>query len=341
MTVLPVLLLGLGLALTALAILVYALVRLSGWSPDDGAPVTSARMHGFAMALIATLAVLFAVFLLQGLADGGLSTDGPQDGADARQGAEAVAAPAPPPDPVSAVLTAALPALLLLGIYAVAQHTWPRQTGPVRNARLVARRTLDYVPGPLLWVSVGSGLVAVAVVVVSWSTPGVDALYLSYVTQNHTMGTYTAGSRPGTAFAPYLVLALALLAAATWAATVLMARRPSLTGLSPAADDAVRRLAVHRILRTASAATLAVAAVATSSWAQGLRGHAHRTRYGDLEELAQEYAAGITAPAPDLSPAIELLVYGIPLAALAGMLVLLLWRPAALHDIRAAKVSSP
>lgn len=346
MTMLTVLIVGLGLALTALAILVYAMVRLSGWSPDDGAPVASARMHGFAMAMIATLAVLCAGFLLQGLAEDGFSDAHQEIGGGTQQGAEAIEFPASPLDPVSAVLTAALPALLLLGIYALAQRTWPRKTGPVRKARLVARRTMDYVPRPVLWFAVGLGIIALAAVVLSWSTPGVGALHLSYATQNHTLGTYRQGSRPGTEFAPYLVLALILLAAATALAIVLVARRPPLAGLPPLADDALRRVSVHRVLRTTAAAALVVSVVAVASWANGVRASVQRAAAGDLEDLADQYAAGITltpegpvhtltAPDLPLPLAVDVLMYVAPIAALLGLAVLLLWRPAAANSMRA------
>ncbi|GAA4775870.1 hypothetical protein [Citricoccus nitrophenolicus] len=345
MTMLPVLVLGLCLGLTALAILVYAMVRLSGWSPDDGAPVTSARMHGFAMAVIATLAVLFAVFLLMGLVDDGFTDHQTTDAGD-RQGATATEFPTSPLEPVSAALAAALPSLFLLGVYAVAQRTWPRPAGPVRNARLAARRPLDYVPWPLLWVTVGSGLAAVAAVVLAWSTPEVQALHLWYASGTQTLGTYTQGSRPGTGFAPWLVLALVLLAAATAAVIVLVARRPPLTGLSTVADEAVRRVAVHRVLRTAAAAALAVSLVAVTAWSSGVRAHAERAAAGSLEALADEFATNITitaegpvhtlsAPPVDVPLAVDALMAGAPIAVLLGSAVLLFWRPTAARVVRA------
>lgn len=345
MTMLPVLVVGLCLGLTALAILVYAMVRLSGWSPDDGAPVTSARMHGFAMAVIATLAVLFAVFLLRGLVDDGFTDNQTTDAGD-RQGATATEFPTSPLDPVSAVLAAALPSLLLLGVYAVAQRTWPRPTGPVRSARLTARCPLDFVPRTLLWCAIGLGVVALAATLLSWSTPGVDALHLYYASENQTLGTYTQGSRPGTEFAPWLLLALTFLTAATAAAIVLVARRPTLSGLSTVADDAVRRVAVHRVLRTAAASALAVTLVAVTAWSSGARAHAARTAAGSLEALADEFATNITitaegpvhtfsAPEVDVPLAVDVLMAGVPIAVLLGLAVLLFWRPAAARVVRA------
>lgn len=357
MTAVPavlVLLVGGVLALAALAVLVYALVRLSGWSPGDGAPATSARMHGFAMALIGLLAVLFACLLLTGLVEDGFSDHRVTD-AQLGPGASATEFPTTPPDPFSATLTAALPAMLLLGIHAVAQRTWPRRTGPVRTARLVARRSPDYVPRPLLWCVLGIGAIALAAAALSWTTPEVPALHLYYEAETSTLGTYTIGTRPGSDVAPWLALALLLLAAATAATTVLVARRPPLTGLSPAVDDAIRRVAVHRLLRTAAAGALAVLLVAVTAWSSGVTRHAERTAAGGedgLDGLAEDYAAsivrtpngidlrdptGLADPAQTVEVpfALDLVAAGAPIAVLIGMAVLLLWRPAAAREIRA------
>jgi hypothetical protein len=331
-------LLALGLGLALLLALGYGALRASPWSPHDGGALAWARVHGFAAAIIAGVGVLVVAPGLHSL-----PTDpGPGERSMfVQDGAEAVELPATALDPGTALLVAVFPGLWLLVVYAIAQRTWPRAAGPVRRARLESRSAPDLLPPVLTRVVAGVGLAALAAIALAWTAPGVAPVQLSYSAGASIVESSAAGARPGTEFAPWLLLALAMLLIATAASTVLVSRRPALTGLTPDEDLAIRRIAVHRALRTAAAAALVVLVVAVAGWADGTLQAATRESYGSLDAMAAAYADGITLdgaggahldvtdqPPTDLPAAFDHVRDGTPLVALLGLAVLLSWRPA-------------
>ncbi|MDI3331461.1 MAG: hypothetical protein QJR09_12140 [Micrococcus sp.] len=338
-------LLALGLGLALVLTLAYGVLRTSPWSPHDGGALAWARLHGLATALIATVAVLTAASFLQSLQ----ADHGPEEFSVVYGlGAEAIALPASALDPRRGLLVAVFPGLWLLGVYAIAQRTWPRVTGPVRTARLAPRRATDLLPPVLPWAAAGIGLASLAAVALAWTAPGAPPVHLSYSTEGSTLEGFSGGARPGTEFAPWLLLALVALAAATACVTVLVSRRPTLTGLTADEDLAVRRIAVHRVLRTTAAGALVVLAVAVAGWAEGTLQAATRAAYGGLDGMAASYAEGVTLdgegsahldfadpPATGLPAAFDYVRHGTPAATLFGLVVLLLWRP------RGAEATTP
>lgn len=334
--------LALGLGMAILLVAVYGALRASRWSPHDGGALAWAHVHGFTTALIAAVVVFTAAGFLQSLLE---DYGSDQYGVFVKPGAEAVELATTALDPGTALLVAVAPGLCLLGVYAIAQRTWPRATGPVRTARLDFRRATDLLPPVLTRVAAGIGVLTLAAVALAWTVPGVAPIHLSYATENMTMDSFTPGTRPGTEFAPWLLLALTGLLAATATVTVLVSRRPALTGLTAHEDHAVRRIAVHRALRTAAAGALIILAVAVIGWADATLLAATREAYGGLDSMAAAYAEGITLngdggarldftdpPPTDLPAGFDVLRQGTPAAALLGLLLLLMWRPPSVRE---------
>jgi hypothetical protein len=188
-------------------------------------------------------------------------------------------------------------------------------------------------------------MATLAAVALAWTTPGVAPVHLSYVADGSTLETSSPGTRPGTEFAPWLVLALVVLTAASACVILLASRRPALTGLTPEEDVAMRRIAVHRLLRTMGAAALVVLVVAVAGWADGTSQAATREAYGSLDAMAAAFAEGVTLdgaggahleftgpPPTDLPAAFDYVRYGTPVGALLGLVVLLLWRPSGVSE---------
>jgi hypothetical protein len=344
-------LLALGLGLSLLVSLAYGALRASPWAPHDGGALAWARMHGFTTALIAAVALLFMIPGLDSLRH---SLPPDTYGIFTKPGAEAMELPASPLNPGTALLAVLAPALWLFTVYAVAQRTWPRATGPVRRARLASRQATSLLPPLLTRVAAGIGVAALAAVVLAWTAPGAAPLHLRYSTGDSTIESSSGGVRPGTEVAPWLLLALAALVVAAIAVTVLVSRRPALSGLTADEDLAVRHLAAHRVLRTATAGALMVLAIAVISWADGTLQAATREAYGSLDAMAAAYADGITIdaegavhqdftahPPTDLLPGPYTLASVTPVAAVLGMLVLLMWpatgvrTPAVKEQVRA------
>lgn len=158
------------------------------------------------------------------------------------------------------VLGALAPAFVLVLIYVIGWHTWPKQAGPVRRATLQVRRVSDYLPRRLTWFFAACSLLSLSMAAAALARPGLppqpagplfDAAGLEV---GHTSGT--DGLLPGHVAGPYFLAAIVLLIAATALLLVLAVRRPPLGALDAHGNDTLRRIWVNRLLRTGSWAVL-------------------------------------------------------------------------------------
>lgn len=142
-------------------------------------------------------------------------------------------------------LVPAAAGLLLAGVHAVGELTWPRPTGQVRRAALVRRTVADVAPQNLRRWAAGIALALAAVLVAT----GLTATDGRAVARTFVDGAASSGPYPGSIYGvPLLLGALAVLAA-NEGVLRLVARRPAVSDTEPAWDLALRRLSAHRILR--------------------------------------------------------------------------------------------
>lgn len=148
----------------------------------------------------------------------------------------------------SGVMTGLLPAttgLLFLAVHAVGERTWPRPTGAVRRAPLTPRTVADVVPGRLRRLTWGWSATLVVVLVVS----GVVADGGRSISRTWEQGGSTASPFPGWFYGVPLLVAAALVLAASEGVLRQIARRPAVMDAQPEWDLALRRLSAHRVLR--------------------------------------------------------------------------------------------
>jgi hypothetical protein len=143
-------------------------------------------------------------------------------------------------------------AVLLLG-----ELTWPRPQGDVRRARLARRGLLDAAPRWL--VRVGAGAVAGLVVVLVAGALTADRSGRR-LTVALSEWQSTASPFPGLFYGGPAAVGVAVLAVATLIALRVVAERPAVATEDPRIEAALRRASVHRVLRGATAATLALTA---------------------------------------------------------------------------------
>lgn len=249
---------------------VYALIRLFV-NDAQRDPLHAARSHGMVTALIALFATgtsgLSALVLLEEPPFG-------RDGSVLGVGQHTL----PVTDvSLSMGLSALTPALWLPLVYWVAQRTWPAVVAPTRSARLTARSWTEFLPRSLT-VVVGV-LVAVGVVAALWlwSTPG-RPMEVTVGPQNGygpdggpAAQVTEVGARGGQ-LTPWHLVATVLFCLAAAVAVAAVLRRRALAGLTPVQDDAVRHVAVNRILRTLAIMLLGVIGAAGTSF--GYQQHA-------------------------------------------------------------------
>ncbi|REE03906.1 hypothetical protein [Citricoccus muralis] len=268
---------GIGLAV-GLGLL-YVVLRGTAWSPGRGDPVRAVRTHAMIAALIALfasgtagLAALatpeqFGVFG-NGFSNGAFPVTTETDGETVRS---IISAPLPPLPWYEALGIALSPVVAFVLVYAVAQYTWPRQTGAVRMARLSDRRASELLPRHLTGVTAVIMLAAAGLVALAWQTPAVRAREITETWRDEYGGSesswFEPGSRGGGDIAPWLLLALVLAAVGFAIVLRIIARRPTLTGLHPRDDDLVRRIAVNRALRTVAVMMLGIGAAGFNAWA--------------------------------------------------------------------------
>lgn len=272
---------GIGLAV-GLGLL-YVVLRGTAWSPGRGDPVRAVRTH----AMIAALIALFAsgtsrlstlatpeqadVFS-NGLSNGAFPVATETDGETVRS---IISAPLPPLPWYDSLGIAVGPVVAFVLVYAVAQYTWPRQTGAVRMARLSDRRATDLLPRYLTGATAVIMLASAGLVALAWQTPAVEAREITETWRETWSDEYGGsesswfepGSRGGGDIAPWLLLALVLAAVGFVIVLRIIARRPTLTGLHPRDDDLVRRIAVNRALRTVAVMMLGIGAAGFNAWA--------------------------------------------------------------------------
>lgn len=179
----------------------------------------------------------------------------------------------PPQDVRLATLPALCAAVAVLAA-AVAELTWPQQSGRIRQAGLVARR-----PASIgLRFLYRSGLVGTALaLIVGVVTAAPDG---RSVTRTYGDFSSTASPYPGITYAVPVGLAAIVLAAATWWALRRVEQRPALLG-DAELDTAVRAQSQVRVLRFAAVGSLMTAAglwltlgPAVNRVTQNLRGNA-------------------------------------------------------------------
>lgn len=314
---------GIGIAL-GLGLL-YVVLRGTAWSPGRGDPVQAVRTHAMVTALIALFASgtagldrLSTAAAHPALGQGAFPVTTETVEGGIRQ---TVSNPLPPLGVAESLVTVLGPVLGLVLVYVVAQHTWPRPSGAVRTARLTDRRPAALLPRALTAVAALTWLGALGLVALAWSTPGVEAQVVEEFwggtgpDDAESSSSWTvAGVRAGAEVAPWLLAALVLTALGFLVVLRVIARRPVLHGLHPADDDLVRRIAVNRALRTATAMMAGI----------GMAGYGHHAAVHPAPE-------GIQWPGT---------------IGLALMVVLLLWHSPAVaelgsHTARAFAVAGP
>lgn len=143
-------------------------------------------------------------------------------------------------------LLPAVVGLVLVGVHAAGEVTWPRPSGAVRRASLVRRTAADVAPRwarTLLWSWVG---VTVAVVIAAGLTAEADGRSVSRVIDTGSSG---ASPYPGWFYGLPLLGAALLVALTTEAVLRLVASRPTVVNTTDAWDLQMRRLSAHRVLR--------------------------------------------------------------------------------------------
>ena len=238
---------------------------------------------------------------------------------------------AAPVDATATALAVLLPVLWLVLVPALAQVTWPRVTAPRRTAGLIARRWPDLFPVRLRILLVAGLGFALAGAAAATTGPGVQgARYRLHVGADAVpFGADFPGAPSGSAVAGWYALSAAAVVLACAAVVVVVHHRPMLSGLSPAADLAARRVAVDRTVRigvaqlcwiglAAVAGRLEVAARATAADAAAAAFEAQQAGAISTPELVDRLRE--LDPA---SPATTLLLGG----AVAVILVLALLKP--------------
>ena len=138
--------------------------------------------------------------------------------------------------------------IAFLGVHAIGERTWPRPTGSIRRAALVARSARDVAPVWLhrvTWVwgaALGVALVAM----------GETAVQGRWFAHSDSLGaTYVTWPYPGWGYGISLLVTAAAILAATEGVLRLVARRPAVVDADPDYDAASRRLSAQRVLRGA------------------------------------------------------------------------------------------
>ncbi|GAA4775877.1 hypothetical protein [Citricoccus nitrophenolicus] len=323
---------GIGLAL-GLGLL-YLVLRGTAWSPGRGDPVRAVRTHAMITALIALfassttgLSQLANAEEYQVFGNGAFPVTTETEGETVR---EVISAPVPGLtwfDGLSIILG---PVLGFVLVYAVAQYTWPRQSGAVRTARLKDRRPADLMPRYLTAFTALISVAALGLVALAWTTVGVEARQIEERWGNGEPGSaawdqgyggenswFEPGVRAGTEVAPWLLLALALVLAGFVLVLRTIARRPVLNGLHPHDDLLVRRIAVNRALRTAAVMVLGIGQAGFNTWAEA------------------EAALAVRSADPSSTPFMPWPV----LASLLVLLILLFWRSPHISELGAHTVT--
>jgi hypothetical protein len=139
----------------------------------------------------------------------------------------------------------------------IGELTWPRPQGDVRRARLARRGLLDAAPRWLVRLAAGTLAGLVLVLVVGAVTADGSGRRISVAWSD---GGHTASPYPGLFYALPAAVCLAVLILSTGAALRVVAERPAVATQDDRIEAALRRASVHRVLRGATAASLALLA---------------------------------------------------------------------------------
>ena len=222
-----------------------------------------------------------------------------------------------------ALALALLPAILVAAVTVGAQRSVPAPQGRVRRAVLTPRTAASLVPrGPAL-PGVGIGLALGATLVLLWAEPSVPRLFPPDGAQEPEGYTPLAA---GAQLAPWILGALVADLGAAAIGLRAIAHRPPIIGLTAAQDRAARTVAAHRLVRTVA---WMLWLLTLGAWGSVLLS---RTQRDLLHAVFPGHPAALDAR-PGLGW-IGTVDAWTGLATLAVALVLLLWRPPALGELR-------
>lgn len=207
------------------AVVVYGFLRLTTLTSDKFDALRAARSHGFWTALIAFFAS---------------SASFSNTPANMSFAAESITE-----DRLLVfAVRSAIPMLCLGGIYVLAQFTWPRPRGALRQAEVSARRVSDFVPRAL---TVVTGTFALIASVTVLAVAGLPAVQQGFEVDGNVL---FARRSDGSLFATASGVALAVLLIGVTAAVLVITRRRRIASLTPDDDAVVRQIGINRLLRT-------------------------------------------------------------------------------------------
>jgi hypothetical protein len=154
-----------------------------------------------------------------------------------------------PVGPAGGVLLGCVPAaagLVFLLAAAVGERTWPSPSGALRRASLVRRTALDVGPRTLRAVLAAWSVTLLLTLLATALTAGADGRSFELVLDEQVHAG--AGPYPGARYALPLALGTLLVIAATVGVLHLVARRPTVDGVSIADDGALRSASAGRVL---------------------------------------------------------------------------------------------
>ncbi|MFJ3956109.1 hypothetical protein [Arthrobacter sp. NPDC090010] len=161
-------------------------------------------------------------------------------------------------DPLTSPWALFLPVILVLGIHALGQLSYPGDRRTVRIAEVQRRTVQDFLPRRLAVVTALVFLVSLGLILSIVGLAGMPA------GENPSPSAVPApGLLPGAVTAAWLGSAWLALATGTVAVLLLIAHRRQLTGLGPEENAVLRTLSMNRLLRTSATIASGLAAIAT------------------------------------------------------------------------------
>jgi hypothetical protein len=223
---------------------IYVLLRWVIWEPRRGAPAATAARHAFWVGFLGWL-----VSSLHPAANAGILR---------------VSLPDSTAGSVDILPALAWPVLGCLAVHAIGQLSYPGPRSARHQATLGVRRVGDFLPRPLAWTVLAIFVGAAAQITWTATLPGFGPV--AYGSRPDGPNGYISyggdGRIPGIELAPYLGVALIILAAGTLAVLALIPRRRQLETLTPEDNDLLRAIAMNRLLRTVATIASGLAAIA-------------------------------------------------------------------------------
>jgi|GEM_PF-3989967 len=150
-----------------------------------------------------------------------------------------------------------VPVVLVLGIHALGQWSYPGDRRSVRTADIQPRQLRDFLPKPLTVVTMLVFLISQLLILSTLRFSGMAPR------EDPSPGAVPhPGRLPGPEVAAWLGGALLLLAAGTFAVLLLIAHRHQLAGLSQRENSYLRTLSMNRLLRTSATIASGLGAIA-------------------------------------------------------------------------------